>query len=248
MWQWLRQWRENRIIQRSDLGQAEWADLCHSYRVLNRLSVEDRERLRRMAILFLHDKDIVGAGDAEPDRFMQRVIAAQACLPVLNLGLDWYRGWRTVIVYPGAFVARHEYMDEDGVVHEEVALQGGESWEQGPVVLAWDEITRAEGGGNLVIHEFAHKLDAVNGTANGMPPLHREMDPEQWRRVFTTAWEDFVARVEAGEPVPIDPYAAEAPAEFFAVLSETFFEDPVQLRDFYPGVYEQLRRFYRWEQ
>jgi len=247
MMQRLRRWRENRIINRSDLGQTEWADLCHGFRVLARLSAEDRERLRRLAILFLHDKHIVGVGDAEPDRYMKLVIAAQACLPILNLGLDWYRGWHTVMVYPGAFVARHDYMDESGVVHEQLALEGGEAWDDGPVILAWDEIAHTRDGGNLVIHEFAHKLDAVNGVTNGMPPLHPEMDRTEWTRVFTRAWEDFSARVDAGEPVPIDPYAAEAPAEFFAVLSETFFEDPGQLRQFYPGVYEQLRQFYRWE-
>ncbi|MDX1587385.1 MAG: zinc-dependent peptidase [Oleiphilaceae bacterium] len=245
MRQWLRRRRERRIIQRSDLGQGEWAALCQTQRVLRRLSVEERERLRQLVILFLHDKQIIGAESVAPDRHMGWVIAAQACLPILNLGLDWYRGWHTVMVYPGAFEARHEYMDEDGVVHEERMVQGGEAWEQGPVVLAWEEVLHCEEGYNLVIHEFAHKLDALNGAANGMPPLHPEMDRSEWTRVFASAWEDFTARVDAGEPVPIDPYAAEAPAEFFAVLSEVFFEEPGQIHHFYPEVYQQLRCFYR---
>ncbi|TVP61075.1 MAG: zinc-dependent peptidase [Halomonadaceae bacterium] len=238
----MRRRRERRIIQGSDLGQPEWAGLCHSQRVLHRLSNKERERLRQLVILFLHDKQIVAMEGLELNRYMRWVIAAQACLPILNLGLDWYRGWQTIMVYPNAFEARHEYMDEAGVVHEERGLQAGEAWDQGPVVLAWEEVRHSS---SLVIHEFAHKLDARNGVANGMPPLHPEMDRSEWTRVFAWAWKDFVARVDAGEAVPIDPYAAEAPAEFFAVLSETFFEAPGQIRYFYPDVYEQLRQFYR---
>ena len=242
---WLRRWRENRIIRRSDLGRAEWADICRRLHALQRLDEGDRERLRQLVMLFLHDKQIHGAGGAEPDRTMRLVIAAQASLPVLNLGLDWYAGWHSVLVYPEAFVAPHEVMDEDGVVHVGASIQAGESWDDGPVILAWDEVMDVQGGCNLVIHEFAHKLDAANGVANGMPPLHRGMDRKRWTDVFSSAWEDFSARVDDGEAVPIDPYAAEAPEEFFAVFSESFFENPRAVRELYPDVYEQLRQFYR---
>lgn len=242
---WLRRWRENRIVRRSDLSPAEWTGICRRLHALRQLDEADRERLRRLVMLFLHYKQIHGAGGAEPDRTMRLVIAAQACLPVLNLGLDWYAGWYSVLVYPEAFVATHEVMDEDGVVHMEAELQAGESWDDGPVILAWNEVMDGHGVCNLVIHEFAHKLDAANGVANGMPPLHRDMDRKRWTAVFSDAWEDFSARVEAGEAVPIDPYGAEAPEEFFAVLSESFFEAPQSVRSLYPAVYEQLQLFYR---
>lgn len=123
----------------------------------------------------------------------------------------------------------------------------GESWLAGPVVLSWAdaEMRGDEHGYNVVIHEFAHKLDMLNGEANGFPPLHAGMDRGAWSRDFSAAYEDCRARLERGEPARIDPYAAESPAEFFAVLSEVFFEIPDAVLAEYPGVYRQLAAFYR---
>jgi Mlc titration factor MtfA (ptsG expression regulator) len=139
-------------------------------------------------------------------------------------------------------------MDEDGVVHREIMDLCGQSQSQGPIVLSW-EAMRAEdetpGDYDLVIHECAHKLDLLNGDANGFPPLHPDMDQRAWARDFHAAYEQLCAGLDGPDSGRIDPYAAEDPAEFFAVLSETFFTQPWIVYEEYPAVYKQLQWFYR---
>lgn len=217
--------------------------------MLRALDGTERQALRELATLFLHRKIIEGgAGWSVPDQTRAH-IAVQAALPILRLGLEWYRGWRTVIVYPEAFIPEHPYEDAAGVVHVGARPLAGEAWLQGPVILSWDDMETGrgmpEGGYNVVIHEFAHKLDMLNGDANGFPPLHPNMDRRAWTDAFSAAFEDFTDRVERGYDTVIDEYGAQDPAEFFAVVSETFFLAPNRLRRAYPGVYEQLRAFYR---
>jgi len=211
--------------------------------VLYGLNRDELERLRELVILFLHEKSLEAAGGLELTEAMRLRIAAQACLPILNLGLDYYQGWVTVIVYPGGFLARHQYADSAGIVHTVQRPLIGEAWEQGPLILSWEDIEAASTltGFNVVIHELAHKLDMLNGVANGMPPLHATMQVEEWSWVFGTAYEDCCQGLET----VLDPYAAESPAEFFAIVSEAFFEIPGVLNTVYPAVYEQLRAFYR---
>jgi Mlc titration factor MtfA (ptsG expression regulator) len=198
-------------------------------------------------ILFLHEKTIQGAAQLSVGDEMRACIAAQACMLILNLDLDYYRGWVEVIVYPDEFVADYEYVDEDGVAHHVQEPMTGESWLEGPVILSWADVAQGGGGSgyNVVIHEFAHKIDMLNGNANGYPPLHGDMSRAGWARTFGAAYEDFCRRVDARQETRIDAYAAETPAEFFAVLSEAFFEIPRTVRDDYPEVYGQLAAFYR---
>jgi Mlc titration factor MtfA (ptsG expression regulator) len=178
---------------------------------------------------------------------MRVCIAAQACMLILNLDLDWYRGWHEVIVYPDEFVADYEYVDEAGVAHHVREPMSGESWLAGPVILSWADAGRPDAGGgyNVVIHEFAHKLDMLNGDANGFPPLHSDMSRAEWSKTFSAAYDAFCLHVERHRQTAIDPYGAENPGEFFAVLSEAFFEIPLAVRDDFPGVYGQLAAFYR---
>jgi len=243
----IRNWLDRRIVRRSDITPAQWQAAFGSLPVLERLDAEQRRRLRELAILFLHRKTLTGAHGLEVTRPMQLVIALQACLPILELGLQCYDGWETVIVYPSGFSPEHVYTDEFGVEHRIRDELSGEAWPRGPVLLSWDD-TESAGeidGYNLVIHEFAHKLDMQNGEANGFPPLHHDMDPAEWTREFSRGYEDFERRCERGEDIGIDEYAASDPAEFFAVLSEVFFEQPGLLQDFYPAIYRLLRRYYR---
>jgi Mlc titration factor MtfA (ptsG expression regulator) len=227
-----------------------WPRLCDLLPLLSRYDPDDQERLRHLANAFARAKAIEGAGGLELTATHRALIAVQASLPVLNLGLDCYHGFYSVIVYPGGFLAPHEYVDEAGVVHVGERELSGESWEQGPVILSWED---AEDGaravdvmGNVVIHEFAHKLDMLNGEVNGMPPLHKDMSRPEWTRVFTRAYEDFCERVDGGEwPLPVDEYAASDPGEFFAVASESFFVDPQPLQEDYPDVYRLLGQYYR---
>ncbi len=222
-----------------------WAKAEAGLPYLGHLSPAERERLREMALALIAQKEWSGAQGLLLTEDIQLSIALQACLPVLNLGLECYRGWVGIIVYPGDFVIPRRQMDEAGVVHEFDDEVAGEAWEGGPVLLSWFEHAEDAGGMNVVIHEFAHKLDMLNGPPDGLPPLHADMNRQAWTGAFEAAYADFCARVDAGEETAIDPYAAEHPAEFFAVASEAFFEMPQVLREEYPAVYEQLRLFYR---
>jgi hypothetical protein len=245
--QWFKNWRRERILKRSSLDENTWRSVLGRYPFTRSLAEEERARLRDLAVLFLHEKSIVGAGGLAVRDEMRMCIAAQACMLVLNLNLDWYRGWVEVIVYPDEFVAEYEYMDESGIAHHVEQPMTGESWLAGPVILSWADAEQRGGetGYNVVIHEFAHKLDMRNGDANGFPPLHPGMDRAAWTGAFNAAYEDFRRRVERDEPTGLDPYASENPAEFFAVLSEAFFEVPRTVRASYGEVYRQLAAFYR---
>lgn len=242
-----RGWRRQRVLRRTKMPARLWQRVLIDLPVLHGLDHKECDRLRDLVILFLHEKSIEAAGDLELDETVRLSIAAQACLPILNLGLDYYRNWVTVVVYPGAFLAHHEYLDDAGVVHSVRRPLVGESWEQGPVILSWEDVVEnpAAGAGNVVIHEIAHKLDMLTGDANGLPPLHWGMRVEAWSGVFTAAYEDLGRRIDQGMETTIDPYAAEDPAEFFAVISEVFFVTPNVLHATYPAVYSQLREFYR---
>jgi Mlc titration factor MtfA (ptsG expression regulator) len=244
---WFKEWRRERILKRSSLDDGLWRSVIERYPFTRALTPEERASLRERVVLFLHEKSIVGAGGLALRDEMRMCIAAQACMLILNLDLDCYRGWVEVIVYPDEFVAEYEYVDEDGIAHRVEEPMTGESWLEGPVILSWAdaELRGGETGYNVVIHEFAHKLDMLNGDANGFPPLHAGMDRAAWSRVFGAAYEDFKGRVERREPSEIDAYAAEHPAEFFAVLSEAFFETPRAVLGEYVDVYRQLAAFYR---
>ncbi len=203
--------------------------------------------LQILAALFLQQKaieEVQGIRLTAPERL---TLALQACLPILHLGLDWYRGWYAVIVYPEEFVPQRERVDEDGVVWVESEVKSGEAWHQGPIILSWADVESgtARNGYNVVIHELAHKLDMRSGDANGHPPLHSGMSDTAWAQDLSAAYTDLSRRVRRGEETPIDPYGAESPGEFFAVCSESFFELPHLLRDEYPRVYAQLAAFYR---
>ena len=226
---------------------AVWWTVRRSLPILATLGESDAETLRALTESFLGAKSLEGAGGLELDEESQVLVAAQACVPILELGMEAYTGWRSVIVYPGGFVSRGTSVDETGVEHEWEEPRSGESWSHGPVVLSWEDVA-ASGhleGYNVVIHEMAHKLDMLNGDANGFPPLHVGMDGAAWYRAFSEAFEDLCTRVEAGEETDIDDYATEGPDEFFAVTSEYFFEAPAVLDEYYPKVYAELRAFYR---
>ncbi len=242
---------------------ALWREATATWLFMRGLSAADDARLRSLAERFLAGKHFSGIHGLEVTAPMQVEIAAQACILVLELGIEWYEGWSEIIVYPSQFAPEREEVDEAGVVHLTNDPMSGEAWLGGPVVLSYEDVALAAdaqqrvAGYNVVIHEFAHKLDMRNGDPNGFPPLHPGMSSTAWKAAFATAYEDFVARVAAAErlserrmnasldALPIDPYAAESPSEFFAVASEAFFETPEQLTPAYPAVYDQLRLFYR---
>ena len=240
-----RSWRRRRALDRTKLDPALWQQVSAALPFLRGLSDEEMARLRELSVLFLSEKQMHGAQGLELTDAMRLSIAVQACLPILNLGLDWYEGWVGVIVYPGEFRVRKEEMDGHGVVHTIDAELSGEAWPGGPVVLSWQDAGTSETGYNVVIHEFAHKLHMLRGDDDGFPQPPPDVDAAAWRDALERAYAGFCARVDAGNPTRIDPYAAEHPAEFFAVMSETFFTDAGLLARDYPELYQRLAQFYR---
>ncbi|HDP90003.1 MAG TPA: zinc-dependent peptidase [Thioalkalivibrio sp.] len=251
MFAWWRRRRRERLLRAYRLPASHLAATIASLPCCRGLDTAEQERLRDLVSLFLAEKafePVEGFVCTEADRL---AIAVQACLPILELGFDWYDEWVSVVVYPNEFLVDYEEMDEAGVVHAGRDLRIGEAWDYGPLVLSLEDVhasTRQnhhEDGYNVVMHECAHKLDMCNGDANGFPPLHRGMSRRAWTRAFSEAFADMNRRLDAGQETPLDSYAAESPAECFAVFSEYFFVAPQVLNDVYPAVYTQLRQFYR---
>ena len=246
---WLDRWRSARTLKHRAIPDALWALTLARFPFLAARGDDDIEALREMSTLFLADKEFTGAHGLEVDDAMAVAIAAQACLPVLKLGLPWYAGFVGIVVHADAVVAEREYTDDDGVVHAYEEELSGEAMQGGPVMLAWADVEEAgesaELGYNVVIHEFAHVLDMRDGLADGVPPLPDRAAREAWVATLDAEYDAFCERVDADEETLLDPYAAEAEEEFFAVASEAFFVAPRDFRAEHPGFYDLLKHFYR---
>lgn len=243
-----RAWRDRRALRDRPIPDALWQQTLRYYPFLARLSAADGDKLREMSTLFLARKEFSSTHGLEVTDEMAVAIAAQACLPVLELGLPWYDGFVGIVVHPGEMVARRETTDEDGVVHEYDEVLAGEAVGGGPVTLSWQDVSMASdsapSGYNVVVHEFAHVLDMRDGLADGVPPLSDRALREDWQREFEAAYHRFCDEVDSGVETWLDPYAATAPEEFFAVCSEAFFVAPHELRARFRRLYEVMRRFY----
>ncbi len=246
-WGWLAHLLDGRRARHVEIPVPAWQRVCRGQPELAGLSDDEHERLRVMAGRFLGGRPFYASGELDLTDAMQLRIAALACLPVLELGLDWLDGIRSVVVYPDAFEVDHEEIDETGVVHEVRDLRAGEAWSHGTLVLSWADIEAGldpDFATSVVIHEVAHFIDGANGAENGFPPLGRDHDRARWTRDFQAAFDRLDREIEAGHEPAIDPYAATNPAEFFAVLSEYFFRLPDDLWHFDAAVYGHLSRFY----
>jgi Mlc titration factor MtfA (ptsG expression regulator) len=247
MWS-LRAWRDRRILKRISVSPALWAEVHSRLPILAELDSEEDALLRQRSVLFLAHKHLTLLGNVTLDEDDRLVLAAQAQLPLLHLPEgDWYGNFHELIIYPSDFASPHRYRDSNGIEHEGYDERSGEAWLQGPVILAWLGVSESGDwhGYNLVIHELAHKLDMLNGEANGLPPLHHGMAIAQWAEAFQAAYDDLNQQLEQGMESLIDSYAAEHPAEFFAVCCEYFFCAPDILYSAYPHVYAQLLQFFR---
>ena len=249
MWS-LSEWRRQRILAQHPVASDVWHTVRQHLSILDGLTDEQDKWLRDSSVLFLQDKHLTPMPGVELTEEGRLLLAAQAQLPLLNLGdLDWYQGFHEIVLYPDDFISPQRHRDSSGVEHEWEGHHSGEAWQHGPVVLAWPGVLASGGweGYNLVIHELAHKLDMLNGDANGLPPLHHDMRVQDWARVMQGAYDELNRQLDANPDAEtaIDPYAAENPAEFFAVTSEYFFSAPDLLVESYPQVYAQLSHFYR---
>jgi MtfA peptidase len=251
MFEKLHGWWDNWRVNRSGYTVAQWESAVADWPVMDRYQDSERAALCEMAFKFLVRKSVNSGGGFQVTDFMRLKIATMACVPVLKLGLDWYDYWYSVILYEDDFVANHLVQGDDGVVHMEGSGLSGEAWYRGPVILSWQAVCEAGvdkrhgKATNVVIHELAHKLDMLRDGANGAPPMHPDMRPGEWHRVFTAAWDHLQNDWQHQRALPIDEYGLSSPAEFFAVCSETFFEAPAVLKTQLPQVYSLLCQFYR---
>jgi len=264
----------------ADIPQHLWEAQLHRFPPLRQLSALEQDALHTLCGQFLGSKSMSAAAGLALTADMELHIAAQACLPILHLGLGWYRGWRGIVIYPARFRVRRTILNEIGLEQQYDEALAGEAWDGGPVVLSWEDSSptherreKADGkdgalAGNVVIHEFAHTLDLLDGTANGRPPLDRRLHPDigaaQWLAVMEDAYGRFCAELDLIESempadmdpdsaaadriyarLPLDPYAATDPAEFFAVSSEALFVAPAALEAAFPQWHGLLARFYR---
>lgn len=245
--------REARALARHAIPEPLWQLTLLRYPFLARRGAEDLAELRRLSALFLASKEFHGVAGFEVSDEVALAVAAQACLPVLKLGLSWYDGFVGIVMHADEVVAQRSIMDEDGVVHEYEETLAGEAMEGGPLMLAWTAMSEAElqpqieedGVFNVVIHEFAHVIDMRDGWADGVPPLPSTAAREAWLDVIEPEWRQFCERVDAGEITLIDPYGAESLEEFFAVAVEAFFVAPQALRVEQPALYRLLADFFK---
>ena len=241
--------REAKVLARRAIPDPLWQLTLARLPFLAQRSDADLAELRRLASLFLDQKEFTGADGLVVDDAMAVCIAAQAVLPVLRFGLAPYDGFVGIVVHPDEVVAQREVMDDDGVVHAYDEVLAGEAMEGGPVMLSWRDVAdageTAASGYNVVIHEFAHVLDMGDGAADGVPPLPSAQARRDWLAVLMPAYDRHGEQVVCGYDTLLDPYGAQGPEEFFAVASETFFVNPKELRAEHPDLYGLLARYFR---
>jgi MtfA peptidase len=208
-----------------------------------------RLQLQNLIKEFLQDKRFVGCAGQKITDEIRLVVAAQACLLLLNRETSMYSDLQSILVYPETFLVRRESSDELGLVSEELEALEGESWSQGKVVLAWDSVSHSvadfSDGHNVVLHEFAHQLDSESGLTNGAPLLGSRNAYKSWSRAFAAEFAELQQRADADLPSLIDYYGASNPAEFFAVVTELFFERPHEMQQIHSELYREMQNFYR---
>lgn len=240
-------WLQNLILPKH-IPDALWQSTLAQYPFLKNRAANDLNRLHTLSAQFLTQKQFSGAHDLVVTDAMAVAIAAQACLPVLNLGLSLYDDFRGIVVHPGAMLARRSAVDAAGVHHSYKEALAGEAMQGGPVTLSWQDVAaspaHAERGYNVVIHEFAHKLDmraSAGSPPNGCPPLPNRIARAQWQSTMQSAFATFTEQVvmaqRFGAPLPwLDAYGATSPAEFFAVACEAYFVNPTQFANEFSAV------------
>jgi len=207
-----------------------------------------RHELLSHANVFLAEKAFIGCGGQEIDNEIRYTVAGTACMLLLNREPEYFPGFTSILVYPDTFESMDVQYDGPIEVHER-STRAGESWHRGPVVLSWGDVMRGVtnpvDGFNVVLHEFAHKLDEQDSATDGLPELHSLDHYDEWAEVLGREYETLADRAAHGANHVLDDYGLESPAEFFAVATESFFESAKAMRARLPDLYEQLRRYYR---
>lgn len=216
--------------------------------IYNQLSPVERRRLQGHIQVFLAEKQFIGCGGLQITEEIKIVIAAVACLLLLNERGSYFSKLRSILVYPNAYFVNETTSIGNYIVEERRIARLGESWTD-QLVLSWEQVKQDtrnwRDGHNVILHEFAHQLDREDGKMQGVPILPENSDYEIWAKVMTAEYQQLCNDVERGAKTVIDSYGATNPAEFFAVATETFFEKPQQLLRNHPKLYHQLQRFYQ---
>ena len=241
-------WRLQRLLARPLPAEAE-AVLQRNIPVYRRMAPDLQRQLRRMVVQFLHQKKFIGCEGLEVTDEIAVTIAGQACLLLLNRPSKVYPALHTILVYPSEFVAQRAEVGPGGVITPGRQSMLGESWDDGRVVLSWDDVRRGAGdwtdGHNVVLHEFAHQLDSESGRANGAPYLGNPASYTEWSEVLSNAYQNLRWHAMHRQPAVMDHYGATNPAEFFAVATETFYEKPYQMAEHYPELFAEFLKYYR---
>lgn len=215
----------------------------------DKLPGNQQQRLQNLIKRFLADHQFIGCAGVEITDEIRITVAAQACLLILNKKGYHYRKLKSILVYPSTFVATREVRDELGLVSTTHTALLGESWDQGKVVLAWDNVEKGicnlHDGRNVVLHEFAHQLDSESGAVNGAPVLQTRGAYKSWAHVFHKEYEKLNLQAAHNYQTLLDEYGATNPAEFFAVATETFFERPAEMASHHRELYQQLAKYYQ---
>lgn len=226
-----------------------WRGVLRRYPFLAALPQDEQARLRELAAHFLASKEFHGAQGFVITDEVALSIAAQAVLPVLNLGLQWYDDFVGIVVHREQVLARRIATDESGVVHQWDEVLVGEAMDRGPVMLSWRDVEEsgvtAPQGYNVVIHEFAHVLDMRDGQADGVPPLPDRAAHDAWLQVLSDEFDAFCERVDNAQVTLLDPYGAQGPEELFAVAAEAFFVAPLGFQTEHPRLYTLLKGFFQ---
>jgi hypothetical protein len=213
------------------------------------LPPEDREELQGHILVFLAEKNFEGCNGVEITDEIRVTIAAHASILILHRETDYFARLVTVLVYPSAFVAETRKKGPGKMVLHGEEVRVGESWRYGVVILAWDDVLESIAnpfdGHNVMFHEFAHQLDAENTGANGFPFIEDGDLADEWSEVFQAEYDQLLDDLDEGYDTLIDEYGAESPAEFFAVVTETFFELPLDLQAEHPELYHALKQYFR---
>lgn len=244
-------YRRSRVVETA--FPASWRKILQQrVPLVRRLPAHLQLQLKKHMQVFIAEKSFLGCGGLQITEEMRVVIAAQACLLILNRATDYFAKVHQVLVYPGAFVVNRTTVDGTGVQQENRQALSGESWSQGQVILSWQDTLEgaaiADDGRNVVIHEFAHQLDQENGAARGAPPPtlgDTRHDAQRWSQVFHAAYAQLQSEARHGVDGLLNHYGAQDPAEFFAVVSEVFFEQPQALVAEYPSLYQELSGYYK---
>ncbi len=253
MLNWLQRLFKGKAPERA-IPDALWQATLTLYPFLAQLSMEQQNRLRLLSSRFLAQKEFHGAQGMVITDGIAVAIAAQACLPVLRLGLAWYDDFVGIVVHPGQMLARREQTDDIGVVHRYSEVLAGEAMDGGPVTLSWQDVAdagqSAGQGYNVVVHEFVHKIDMRDGTPDGCPPLASRAARTAWHDTMQTAYDGFREKVTiaerfGGEPTWLDPYGATSPAEFFAVTSEAYFVNRLRFTEDFAALTPLFDRFFK---